>query len=289
MRFKNKSDKPAPTRSATRVKSKRDPLLRVEEENLKNPKNIPESKLEQQNLADSLTERQLAALRFIAKSTRASNSPPTLRELCLHMGYSSIGSAQDVVAVLRKKGFLHLPERQSARALSLTALATALLSGDQSGLQLENRFKVEGNGANGSANRGFEEVTYFVPILGKVAAGLPAEAISHVDESFELPLSLLPRTERQFLDKLFALVAKGDSMIGAGIFENDILIVRKASQASLGKIVVARMDEDATVKRLGRDARGFFLQAENPNYKPIYAAEVDFEISGEVIALVRRF
>jgi repressor LexA len=231
--------------------------------------------------SDILTQRQLAALHFIARSTNTSNSPPTLRELCLHMGYSSIGSAQDVVAVLRKKGFLHLPERQSARALSLTPAATALLSEDQLDSITER--------ASESVQRDFIDTTYFVPLLGKVAAGLPAEAISHVDESFEVPLSLLPRTERQFLDKLFALVAKGDSMIEAGIFENDVLIVRKASQASLGKIIVARMEGDATVKRLCRDVRGFFLQPENPKYSPIYAAEVDFEISGEVIALIRRF
>jgi repressor LexA len=78
-------------------------------------------------------------------------------------------------------------------------------------------------------------------------------------------------------------------MIDVGIFEDDVLIVKSTTQANLGEIVVARVHQDATVKRLMKDKRGFYLKAENKKFRPIYAEDQTFDIAGVVIALVRQF
>ncbi|MFW7380221.1 MAG: transcriptional repressor LexA [Oligoflexus sp.] len=219
---------------------------------------------------DKLTGRQRKAFEFIKQHTSRLGYTPTLRELCDHMGYKAVGSAQDVIASLRRKGYLQTPLKQSARSLIISDKAK----------QLEQKQSV---------------VTYdipdalSIPCLGSVPAGKPLEAIEGVVGYINVSPALLPRPAPPS-SQLFALQARGHSMIGAGILDRDWLIVKSQNEAGHGNIVVARTGEEATVKRLMKDERrGWYLQPENPDFEPIYAKMQPFEIVGKVIALQRSF
>ena len=213
-----------------------------------------------------LTPSQERALSFISDSIRK-NASPTLREICQHMGFSAIGSAQDVVAALRKKGYLLEPSRQAARALRLSAKAISFLQ-----------------------TPAFDDESVFrVPVLGQVPAGHPLEAIEQESEFLSVSRSILPFPSVKE-NVLFALKAQGSSMINAGILDGDWLVVRSQPEADVGEIVVARQYDDATVKRLMHDPeRGLYLKPENPRFQNIYGDQEPFELIGRVVALQRRF
>jgi repressor LexA len=220
-------------------------------------------------MSQNLTQIQRKALDFIHESQKHQNHTPTLRELCDYMGYKAIGSAQDLVAALRKKGFLQAADRQSARSLTLTELAQETL---------------------GVVKSVFAEVldnALIIPCLGSVPAGNPVEAIANHSQSIVISPSILGG-RRIASEKLFALSAKGESMQDAGILDGDWLVVESQNDAQLGDIVVARLEDDATVKRLMKDpSRGWYLQPENERFSPIYAEHSPFEIIGKVVGLQR--
>ncbi len=118
-----------------------------------------------------------------------------------------------------------------------------------------------------------------IPLLGRVTAGLPILAVEQVEEY--IPFYIENADNKQ----LFALRVVGESMINAGIYDNDIVICEKMSTANDGDIVVALIEEEATVKRLYREKFGVRLQPENDKFDPIYAANV--LILGKVIASIR--
>lgn len=213
-----------------------------------------------------LTARQEKAFQFICKHTASNGFAPSLRELCEHMGYKAVGSAQDVISSLRRKGYLKIPEQQKARSLAVTAQAKRLMATTVK--TVDDAFKV--------------------PKLGSVPAGHPLEAIEDDGlDTLQVSISTLPKPLPK-PDQLFALQASGLSMIGAGILDGDWLIVRKQNIVSYGKIVVAMVDGAATVKTLAKDENGnWYLKAENPDFAPIKPKDQSFEIVGQVIALQR--
>jgi repressor LexA len=218
---------------------------------------------------ESLTTKQQKALEYIRQHTSRFGYAPTLRELCDYMGYRAIGSAQDVIASLRRKGYLQVPNKQTARSLILSEQARRHERPQP--VRVSNQDSIS------------------VPCLGAVPAGKPQEAIEDNIGHIEVSRSLLPKPMPP-KDQLFALRAQGHSMIGAGILDRDWLIVRSQTEANPGSIVVARSGEEATVKRLMRDdERGWFLKPENPAFPSVYASEEPFEIIGRVIALQRSF
>ena len=218
------------------------------------------------NSLPKLTAIQEKALKFIHRTTVKRGTPPTLRELCEHMGYKAIGSAQDVVSALRKKQYLIKPKQQSARSLSLTNIANNLFH--------KPSLSELGN-------------LYTVPCLGSVPAGNPVEAVEERIGNLTISPELMKRHHRK-PKHLFALKAQGWSMRDAAISDGDWLIVRQTKEAEKGQIVVARLEDEATVKRLMHDKkRGFFLKPENPDFKNIYGDENPFEVIGEVVALQR--
>lgn len=224
---------------------------------------------------NKLTIRQQKALHFIQSHTQNHGCAPTLRELCQHMGYKAVGSAQDVIASLRKKGYLIQPDKQVARSLILTDFAKALVRKRTTSSSLQ-RHPVEIN-----------HDTIRIPILGSVPAGNPVEAIEDIIGSLSISPSLLPRP-LPASDSLFALRASGLSMIEAGILDGDWLVIRSQNEAPVGSIVVARVGEEATVKRLMNDPqRGWYLKPENRDFRPLYADEEAFEIVGKMLALQR--
>jgi repressor LexA len=217
-------------------------------------------------LAPKLTTTQAKALEYIRGAIERTGVPPSLREICSHMGYSAIGSAQDLLTALRRKGFIAENERQAARTILLTPMAR-----QQVAMSDEGDFN-----------------TFVIPCLGAVPAGNPVEAVEDHIGTLRMSIALLPRPHPR-ADELFALRAVGESMIGAGILDGDWLVVKVQPSAPRDTIVVARVDGDVTVKRLVLDkARNvFFLKPENPRFQPMYADEQPFEIVGQVVALQR--
>ena len=126
------------------------------------------------------------------------------------------------------------------------------------------------------------EALFQVPILGRVRAGLPSLAVEEIEGYLDLD-SLVFSDENTF-----ALRVQGDSMINAGIFPDDLVLVRRQAMAQTGEVVVALMGEEATVKTLRKNGRQFFLEPANPKYQPIPINE-DVSIVGKVVSVVRRF
>lgn len=217
-----------------------------------------------------LTSRQLKAFDFIRSHTDRFGYAPTLRELCEYMGYKAVGSAQDVIASLRKKGYLTTPGKQFARSLTLSDQGKQYY-----GVRLVNKKDPEDS--------------YLIPRLGSVPAGTPVEAIEDPSGSLRIASSMIPRWVRS-PEKLFALQAVGLSMIQAGILDGDWLIVHQQEEAPSGSIVVAQVADSATVKRLMFDQRrGWYLKPENPDFDEIYADRDTFTVLGRVVALQRTF
>ncbi len=217
--------------------------------------------------SQKLTAQQSRALEFIRNSVAKFGNAPTLRELCGYMGFSAVGSAQDIVAALRKKGYLQAPTKQSARGLILS---------DKSTHDSDDSSDLDPN-------------TFSIHCLGSVPAGNPLEAVEERIGTLRMSINMFSRPYPN-RERLFAVKSSGQSMIGAGIFDGDWLVVLQAEEASSGDIVIARQAGDATVKRLMKDKDGWYLQPENPAFSILRAsAENPFEILGKVIALQRTF
>lgn len=215
---------------------------------------------------DKLTKIQSQALQIIHRTIENTMKPPTLRELCRMMGYSAVGSAQDIVESLRRKGYLTSEERRCARSLLLTD---------------------KGKMAVGASLTPPHHETLLIPMLGRVPAGAPVEAIEYQEGHLRINTSILPKPRPKSRD-LFALQATGLSMIGAGILDGDWLIVKSTEIALPGSIVVARLGEDVTVKRLMKDElRGWYLKPENSDFQNIYPTPGRFSLIGLVVALQR--
>lgn len=213
---------------------------------------------------EELTERQREILAFIVKETEARGYPPTIREIGEHMDIRSTNGVNDHLKALERKGYLQRGEQQS-RALVVTRRARVLLG-------LGNR-----------KDSGLLEV----PLLGRVAAGQPLLAQENVEDSVRIDSFLLGSPGRE----IFALRVKGNSMIEDGIHDGDYLFVRKAAQAQPGEIVVALIDDEATVKRFFPEGDRIRLQPANSSMEPIYVRKEDFRstmILGTVVGVYRK-
>ena len=128
-----------------------------------------------------------------------------------------------------------------------------------------------------------DESVELIPLVGKVTAGVPILATENIEDHLPLPRSMFHKTS----EELFALNVVGDSMVNAGILNGDKIVVKKQSTASNGDIVVALIEDSATVKRFYKEKDIFRLQPENDYMKPIFVK--DLEIIGIVVGLIRKF
>ena len=210
---------------------------------------------------ESLTPRQVQSLRTIAGFRSSRGYLPTIGELAAQLSISRT-TAFEHIEQLRQKGLVsHRPGR--ARSLSLTSKARRLLS------QISDR-----------RQQYVDESVDGIPLVGTVAAGLPAEAIeSRQNISFE---SCFGNG-----GDVFALEVRGDSMVGEDIQPGDYVICRRAETAQNGRLVVALVHEgQATLKRFYREQDRARLQPANPNYAPIYSD--DCRINAVVVGLLRK-
>ena len=203
----------------------------------------------------TLTERQQKTLAFLREYLQSQGLPPTLREIAEALGFSSHSSAQACVESLVKKGVLERSPQH--RGLRLPAGDTGFR-----GIAAAND----------------------LPLIGRVAAGSPILA----EENIESQLEVDPALFRPRADYLLRVV--GMSMRDAGILDGDLLAVHKTATANDGQIVVARLDDEVTVKRLKHERDRLLLLPENPDFDPI---EVDprrhaFAIEGRYVGIIRR-
>lgn len=203
---------------------------------------------------EKLTAKQSSILNVIKKFIAEKGYAPTIRELCTLCNLSSTATMFVHLKNLTKKGYIS---------------------------QTESKFRtIELNVPNEYDTKNDNVVE--VPLLGKVAAGNPIEAIENPNEFFALPKELVPQKE-----EVFTLLVHGESMINAGILDNDIVIVKKQPTANNGEIVVAMTEEnEVTLKRFYKEKDHIRLQPENDALEPIILGNV--VILGKAIGLYRK-
>jgi repressor LexA len=198
-----------------------------------------------------ITSRQQRILDFIARTVRERGYPPTVREIGEAVGLTSSSSVHAQLANLERKGLLR-KDPTKPRAMTLA----------------------EEHRAEGTT----------VPIVGRIAAGAPVLAAEHIEDRILVPAEFLRGKGH------FALRVAGESMMGAGILDGDVVVVRSQASASDGDIVAALLpgpaEDEATVKRLGHDGPNAMLLPENPAFEPLELA--DGRILGKVVAVLRR-
>ena len=201
-----------------------------------------------------LTPKQNTLIRFIQNYSNMHGRAPTQREIADHLGLSSLGTVQSHIGALCRKGILHKEWNQNRS------------------LHLAQSLPVEAGGA------------VELRLAGQVVAGKPIEAILDY-ETVSVPEELLGRGEN------FALRVKGDSMIGDGICDGDVIIVRRSHDAENGQTVVALIDDrEATVKRFRRNPDGSVtLIPANPAYQTMSYEENRVTVQGVVVGLLRKY
>jgi repressor LexA len=223
-----------------------------------------------------LTDRQLEVLRFIARQIDDAGYPPTIREIGEGLDIRSTNGVNDHLKALERKGYLTRDPSKS-RALIPTQLARELL-GD--GPRPSNVVPFS-RAVPRQAGRLVE-----VPIVGRVAAGQPILAQERIEDTVQVDAFLLGTTK-----KVYGLRVQGDSMIGDGILPGDYVFVKKQLHATDGEIVVAMIDDEATVKRVYFEGDRVRFQPSNPRMAPIYVRESDFRstmILGVVVGIYRK-
>lgn len=225
---------------------------------------------------DALTDRQLEVLRFIARQIEECGYPPTIREIGEALDIRSTNGVNDHLKALERKGFLTRDPVKS-RALIPTSAARELLGGSQP----SNVVPMLRAGASKLGARMVE-----VPIVGRVAAGQPILAQERVEDTVQVDAFLLGTNK-----KVYGLRVQGDSMIGDGILPGDYVFVKKQLHAEAGEIVVAMIDDEATVKRVYFEGDRVRFQPSNPRMAPIYVRDADFRstmILGVVVGVYRK-
>jgi repressor LexA len=199
----------------------------------------------------SLTDRQKQLLSFITRQIREDNMPPSISEMAEFLGVKSKNAVAKLLNALEDGGYIEI----SGKARGVTVL----------------------NSLSESLQIGF----FRAPVLGMVQAGMPHLAEEHVEEWINLPQTFVRGRRDVFLLKI-----RGDSMINAGMFDGDLVIVRPTREAKNNDIVVALLHDEATVKRFIQIKNRAYLKAENPDYPNIYPKE-EWMIQGKVVGVIR--
>lgn len=211
--------------------------------------------LEVKNLMKELTAKQTEVLNFIKKYQAMHGYPPAIREICEGLGLSSPATVHAHIKNLETAGVIKTSNNKF-RTIEIL---------------VENEYIEK------------DEDVIKVPLLGKITAGSPIEAIEQPNEFFNIPASLVPRKET-----IFALHVSGESMINKGIFDGDYVIVQKQKVARNGDVVVAMtMDNEVTLKTFYKEKDHIRLQPENDTMEPIILPNCT--ILGKAIGLYRQF
>ena len=233
---------------------------------------------------DNLTEKQKEIYEYIKDCVQKRNYPPSVRDICAKVGLKSTSSVFTYLNDLEKLGLIR-KDPAHPRAIEIL---------NREGLSLERKQNEEQNNDSGAGDSSIEKMASdedtvsteaygeemaALPIVGTVAAGTPIFAEENITGNIPFPVNLLPNQES------FILKVKGDSMINIGIYHGDYLIVAKQNTCAQGEVVVALVDDSATVKRFYKENGHIRLQPENDAMDPIIVE--DCTILGKAVGLIR--
>lgn len=224
-----------------------------------------------------LTQKQRDLLLFIHERMKEGDVPPSFEEMKQALGLKSKSGIHRLISGLEERGYLErLPHR--ARALEIKKLPEGFKAREDaappsfSGANNNTAFETTQGGAQG------------IPLLGRIAAGTPIEAIRDEGQAVSVPPSLLGRGE------YYALTVDGDSMIKAGIHDHDTVVIQRCDSAENGTIIVALVDgEEVTLKRLRRAGGKIVLEPENDAYEPRILEPERVRIQGRLAGLIRSY
>jgi len=233
-----------------------------------------------------LTKKQLDLLEFIHKRVQRDGVPPSFDEMKEALDLRSKSGIHRLITALEERGFIRRLAHR-ARALEIVKLPEALeakLGGAPSSFQPRvidgDRPDSLPSGAMPLENSGAVDL----PVMGRIAAGVPIAAISEVSHNVTVPASMVGKGDH------YALEVKGDSMIDAGINDGDVVIIRESRTADNGDIVVALVeDAEATLKRYRRNGDMIALEAANPAYEPRLLRGDQVKVQGRLVGLIRSY
>jgi len=207
-----------------------------------------------------LNEKEKKILDFLNSEIAERGYPPSVREICKAVGLKSTSTVHAYLEKLDKDGYI-IKDATKPRALKVVGSKVQRPVYEQEGLYSRKEL-------------------VDIPIIGKVTAGVPILAVENIEDTFPLPVELVQNSDA------YMLRVQGDSMIEAGILDKDLVLVKQQSTASNGEIVVALIDDEATVKTFYKEKTHVRLQPRNPNYDPIIVKD-NLQILGKVIGVFR--
>jgi len=235
-----------------------------------------------------LTRKQHELLMFIHERMKESGIPPSFDEMKDALDLASKSGIHRLITALEERGFIRrLPNR--ARALEVVKLPDSMnpsLGGRKAKFEPS---VIEGNLGKVAAPPSRSTVEDYarpisIPVMGRIAAGTPIEAIQTHSHTIAVPPEMLGAGEH------YALEVRGDSMIDAGIFDGDTVLIRKQDTAGTGEIIVALVDdEEATLKRLRRKGNTIALEAANPAYETRIFGPDRVKVQGRLVGLLRKY
>ncbi len=202
-------------------------------------------------------DKQKKIVDFVNRFLIEKGFPPSVREICQAVGFKSTSTVHAYLKKLEEEGTI-LKDATKPRALKVL---------DESGKNLEGYIS--------------DQEIDNIPVIGKITAGTPILAVENVEETFPIPVQYLENSTS------FMLKVRGDSMINAGILDGDYILVKQQNTANNGDMVVALIEDEATVKTFYKEKGYYRLQPENPAYEPIIVQ--DLSILGKVIGLFRKY
>ncbi|MBI0162737.1 transcriptional repressor LexA [Bartonella sp. M0283] len=238
-----------------------------------------------------LTRKQYELLLFIHNRLKETGIPPSYDEMKEALDLASKSGIHRLITALEERGFIRrLPNR--ARALEVLKLPESMVP------PTNTVRKFSPNVIEGTKNKPFKNIiakelgdgesgpaaNVNVPVMGRIAAGVPISAIQNQTNMLSLPPDMVGSGEH------YALEVKGDSMINAGIFDGDTVIIKRGNTANPGEIIVALVDdEEATLKRYRRKGASIALEAANPAYETRIFGPDRIKIQGKLVGLIRRY
>lgn len=228
-----------------------------------------------------LTKKQLELLKFIDERVKRDGVPPSFDEMKVALSLRSKSGIHRLITALEERGFIRRLAHR-ARALEIIKLPDAM----EKPAGFTPRV-IEGDKTDAPANALPVERIHAmeVPLVGRIAAGLPIEAISEVQHNVAVPGDMLKGSGNHY-----ALEVKGDSMIDAGINDGDVVVIREGNTANNGEIVVALVENhEATLKRFRRKGSAIALEAANPAYETRVFRDDQVKVQGRLVGLIRTY
>lgn len=208
-----------------------------------------------------LNEKQQKILNFVNKQVEEKGYPPSVREICRAVGFKSTSTVHGYLQQLEEKGII---KKDPAKPRALKVIGG----------------KPKNSVSNVDGLYSKKELVD-VPIIGKVTAGQPILAVENIEGTFPLPVEYVHNS------KAFMLRVKGDSMVEAGILNNDLVLVKQQPTANNGEIVVALLEDEATIKTFYKEKNFIRLQPENQHMEPIIVKD-NMSILGKVVGVFRK-